>query len=182
MKARETEFDGVLFRSRLEAKWACWFMAWGLRYEYEPARFGNDRRGYLPDFYLPTWRVYLEIKPAVLFGRVDAGIKRAMQAARYMPKPLWMAFGEPLPRRYCIEVPDGPCGFPSVLAQCRRCHSLCYLRGDGRTIEGVWDGLGDAWGDIGRHTCRNHERQPALSDTDALAASYRNGQRMWRWL
>jgi len=182
MNPRPCEFGGNYYRSRLEAKWACWFVAWGLPYEYEPERFGPGKRGYLPDFYLPTWRVYLEIKPAVLFGRQDASVSRAYRAADYMPAPLWIAFGEPLPRRYCIEVPDGSCGFPSVLAQCRRCHGMCYLRGDGRTIEEVWDGLGDGWGTIGRHTCRRNERQPALSDSDALAAAYRHGQQQWRWL
>ena len=51
---KQTKFDGHIFRSRLEAKWAVFFKAAGIRYEYEPMRFdvGNGV-SYLPDFFLP---------------------------------------------------------------------------------------------------------------------------------
>jgi hypothetical protein len=42
----ETEFDGVTYRSVLEAKWACTFKLLGLHFEYEPLPLA----GFLPDF------------------------------------------------------------------------------------------------------------------------------------
>ena len=36
MKAIQTEYKGYLFRSRLEARWAVFFDACGVRWEYEP--------------------------------------------------------------------------------------------------------------------------------------------------
>ena len=51
LKAIQTEYNGYLFRSRLEARWAVFFDALGVDYEYEPEGFelpSGDR--YLPDF------------------------------------------------------------------------------------------------------------------------------------
>ena len=53
IKAIETEYKGYRFRSRLEARWAVFFDACGVRWEYEPEGF--DLGGgmyYLPDFLL----------------------------------------------------------------------------------------------------------------------------------
>ena len=48
MPAIPTWFGGVLYRSRLEARWAAMFCALGWPFEYEPI----DLEGYIPDFIL----------------------------------------------------------------------------------------------------------------------------------
>ena len=54
IKAIETEYNGYRFRSRLEARWAVFFDAAKIKYEYEPEGFElADGTRYLPDFYLP---------------------------------------------------------------------------------------------------------------------------------
>lgn len=64
MKAIETEYNGYKFRSRLEARWAVFFDAAGIKYEYEPEGFElEDGTKYLPDFYLPEYDWYVEVKP-----------------------------------------------------------------------------------------------------------------------
>jgi len=64
MKAIETFYDGHRFRSRLEARWAVYFNAVGISYEYEPEGFElSDGTKYLPDFYLPDENYWIEIKP-----------------------------------------------------------------------------------------------------------------------
>lgn len=52
-KAIQTEYKGYLFRSRLEARWAVFFDACHIKWEYEPEGYilGNGHR-YLPDFLL----------------------------------------------------------------------------------------------------------------------------------
>jgi hypothetical protein len=47
-----TEYKGHQFRSRLEARWAVFFDAMGLEWQYEPQgyEFGGER--YLPDFFV----------------------------------------------------------------------------------------------------------------------------------
>lgn len=65
IRAIETFYDGYRFRSRLEARWAVFFNAAGIRYVYEPEGFyqsGDHGEQYLPDFYLPEYDVYAEAK------------------------------------------------------------------------------------------------------------------------
>jgi hypothetical protein len=65
IKAIATKFDGVQFRSRLEAKWAAFFNLMGWKWEYEPF----DLEGWIPDFLLlkgdlfPWSNILVEIKP-----------------------------------------------------------------------------------------------------------------------
>ena len=64
IKAIETQYKGYLFRSRLEARWAVFFDALGLVWEYEPDGFDLGVFGwYLPDFWLPGLDCYAEVKP-----------------------------------------------------------------------------------------------------------------------
>lgn len=62
IRAIETEYDGHRFRSRLEARWAVFFNAVGLTYEYEIEGFEMDGTRYLPDFYIPSLNRWFEIK------------------------------------------------------------------------------------------------------------------------
>lgn len=53
LKAIETEYKGYRFRSRLEARWAVFFDACGVKWEYEPEGYVlSDGGYYLPDFLL----------------------------------------------------------------------------------------------------------------------------------
>ena len=62
MKAIETIYNGYRFRSRLEAKWAVFFDALGIPYEYEKEGYDLDGTHYLPDFWLPVQQRWIEIK------------------------------------------------------------------------------------------------------------------------
>lgn len=67
----ETAYAGCRFRSRLEARWAVFFDRLGIEWLYEPESYTvgpfGARRGYVPDFYLPRWGVWVEVK-----GHADA--------------------------------------------------------------------------------------------------------------
>lgn len=63
IKAIETEYKGYRFRSRIEARWAVFFDRMHIAYEYEKEGYNLTGIGcYLPDFWLPEWRVHLEVK------------------------------------------------------------------------------------------------------------------------
>lgn len=63
IKPIETLYNGYRFRSRLEARWAVFFDAAGIEYEYEQEGFiAQDGTKYLPDFYLPKSDTYVEVK------------------------------------------------------------------------------------------------------------------------
>lgn len=64
VKAIETQYKGYRFRSRLEARWAVFFDAMGIEFQYEPEGFDlGDGILYLPDFWLPKDGLWIEIKP-----------------------------------------------------------------------------------------------------------------------
>lgn len=64
IKPIDTEFDGYKFRSRLEARWAVFFKEIGLVFQYELEGFKlPSGKQYLPDFYLPSLDLWVEIKP-----------------------------------------------------------------------------------------------------------------------
>jgi hypothetical protein len=63
MKALETKYKGYRFRSRTEARWAVYFDAIGIRWEYEKEGFHMpDGTCYLPDFWLPDVQMWAEVK------------------------------------------------------------------------------------------------------------------------
>ena len=63
IKPIETFFKGDRFRSRLEARWAVFFDALGIEYNYEQQGYRMSNGDcYLPDFYLPNSNYYVEVK------------------------------------------------------------------------------------------------------------------------
>jgi hypothetical protein len=89
----ETIFDGVLYRSRLEARWAVFFRAAGLRYTYEPEPFFLGRRlgWYLPDFCIHepfAVLVALGMRPAAEF---KSGFAAYVEVKPTQPLPMEIA-------------------------------------------------------------------------------------------
>ncbi len=62
MKAKMTDYRGVYFRSRLEARWCEFFEHLGVRFEYEPEKQLTSVGGYIPDFYFRSLKTWVEIK------------------------------------------------------------------------------------------------------------------------
>lgn len=66
MEAIKVRYNGIQYRSKLEARWAIFFTHYGLKFEYEPQTFRLKSGLYCPDFYLPDLKCYAEIKPIIL--------------------------------------------------------------------------------------------------------------------
>lgn len=108
MKPIPTTYEGVKFRSRLEARWAVFFCQLQIDWRYEPFEIGNENLSYTPDFLLHNLflcffnkRVFVEIKPLepndeyieylkkvkdpegedifVFFGEPNFGVKNAIR-------------------------------------------------------------------------------------------------------
>ncbi len=101
LKAIETRYNGYRFRSRLEARWAVFFDTLGVPYEYEKEGFDLEEAGwYLPDFWLPSLRWWVEIKgdrDGFRSGQVERR-KVARLAEAY--QCVVVAFGEPAALKY----------------------------------------------------------------------------------
>ena len=67
-RSKRTTYGGNVFRSEGEAKWAVFFDCLGIEYDYEPhyseVETGCRTVNYMPDFFLPGLRKYIEIKPS----------------------------------------------------------------------------------------------------------------------
>lgn len=71
MKAIQTEYKGYKFRSRLEARWAVFFDACGVNWEYEPEGYYlGDGLCYLPDFLLHNVHIKCTGDPIDIFVEV----------------------------------------------------------------------------------------------------------------
>lgn len=85
IKAIETRYKGYRFRSRTEARWAVFFDALGVKWEYEKEGYDLGEAGYyLPDFWLPEISAWIEIKGANPSIEEDAKCK-AMRMAMGNP-------------------------------------------------------------------------------------------------
>ena len=91
IKAIETHYKGYRFRSRLEARWAVFFDTLGIEWQYEPEGFElPDGTRYLPDFWLPYFESYVEIKGQTPSG---AEYKKAQHLAK--SHPVFIFAGDP---------------------------------------------------------------------------------------
>lgn len=134
----ETQYGGCRFRSRLEARWAVFFDALGVRWEYEREGYDLDGIWYLPDFWLPQFETWVEIK-----GQApdDDAWRKLMRLVRQTGKAgfmFWGAIGSDMSGALVLPCADeDPGNFPAVidspqhLAQRERqlCWAICPLCG-----------------------------------------------------
>jgi hypothetical protein len=111
-----TRYKGYHFRSRLEARWAVFFDALGIAWEYEPEGYTlSDGTKYLPDFRLQRLDYALNESPVwVEVKRLGGDLRKTVQFAR----DLWAQFIEE-DALYCtrlliLEGPPSP--FPASYA------------------------------------------------------------------
>jgi hypothetical protein len=102
-QAIETKYQGCAFRSRLEARYAVFFDALGIKWEYEPEGFVlADETWYLPDFWLPKFHnpegLWVEVKPD------DGDFDTAKNFARSTGQSILLANGTPSCKAYWIAV------------------------------------------------------------------------------
>lgn len=93
IKAIETHYNGYRFRSRLEARWAVFFDALGIEYQYEPEGFDLGEAGwYLPDFWLPQQKYWIEIKGT---APTPSEMRKAHLLAEQSNTIAFILFGQP---------------------------------------------------------------------------------------
>ena len=97
IKAIQTYYKGQVFRSRIEAKWAVFFDLMSIKWIYEPDGFELSTGKYLPDFFLPEYDCFVEIKP--FYKKDDKQVKiwinKGEEVARLTNKAFLFLFGNP---------------------------------------------------------------------------------------
>jgi hypothetical protein len=100
LKAIETVYNGYRFRSRLEARWAVFFDELGVKYEYEKEGFDLDGVWYLPDFWLPGQKAWIEIKPKLDDHYLDLDDTKPKKLALLSEYPVYIYQGNPYPGEF----------------------------------------------------------------------------------
>lgn len=193
IKAIETRYNGYRFRSRLEPRWAVFFDSLGIAYEYEKEGFALDGCFYLPDFWLPVWRTWVEVKSA---AAAWPGDWQPCQSLALAGSPIMVLVGECWPGRHGIvdfplaysfdvgaeeknlsrlasaEEATRLCGgyqpgavWWNQFAGCRRCPGFCRVWADA-------EGSPFAHGNVGPHTCGDHDRCPRVNEQNGLLHAY----------
>lgn len=102
--AKPHEYKGINYRSKLEARWAEWLDEQSIKFEYEKKKFilpkdffesfeFRDRElWYCPDFYLPEYDLWLEVKGYM----DDLSLEKITRFAshRFLPNQLFVGFSE----------------------------------------------------------------------------------------
>lgn len=92
IKALPTEYRGITYRSRTEARWALFLDELRVPYAYEVESFDLGGDWYLPDFWLPTPGVWIEVKGV---APTDREIRVAKALSRASRCPVLIAVGPP---------------------------------------------------------------------------------------
>lgn len=87
-----TEYNGIMYRSRTEARWAVFFHEAKVPFTYEAEGFDMDGVRYLPDFWLPVGKIWFEVKP---FAPLPQEIRRGLDLAKATRRMVFIAPGEP---------------------------------------------------------------------------------------
>jgi hypothetical protein len=93
--SKPTNYRGYEFRSRLEARWAVFFDAAGIKFHYEYQDFILPSGRYLPDFYLPEFEggCYAEVKPDRGFALDER--QKCRELCEVTRRPVLMLEGPP---------------------------------------------------------------------------------------
>ncbi len=100
--AIETQYKGYRFRSRLEARWAVFFDALNIKWQYEQEGYNLNGIMYLPDFYLNDAMCYAEVKP---YGLSDDEIVKINSLALESGKKVILLVGVPDDTKYLVAEP-----------------------------------------------------------------------------
>jgi hypothetical protein len=103
VKAIETTWNGYRFRSRTEARWAVALSVAAIRFEYEGQGFELASGWYLPDFWLPDHKTWLEVKGV---DPTPREIALATELARGGDWLVLFAVGPPDPDRGYLAIAD----------------------------------------------------------------------------
>lgn len=141
IKPIETVYAGYRFRSRLEARWAVYFDARKIEYEYEPEGWDLGELGwYLPDFWLPQVSMWAEVK-AGEFSELEAAKCKAL--ALGTGYPCLLLHGAPDLRNYWAYEPEEWEGHPELATNDYLLHGSPYWLDEARffgcTGAGEWE-------------------------------------------
>jgi hypothetical protein len=92
-----TKYNGVEYKSKLEAKYAYVLTRFGYKIRYEPIKHINGKLTHICDFYLYDIGAFAEVKP---FSLNQLEYLKAYSFVRQYKKPYILLIGAPTPQFY----------------------------------------------------------------------------------
>ena len=167
-----TTYNGIHFRSKLEADYAMFFDHHRIVYAFEPEGFDLDGLWYLPDFWLPRLRTFVEVKGCLDMNdeaKLEALVKHCADPYDWEDKrPLLILAEVPIGEEFTnpFWTESGFYIYPRMaqLYLCRNCHSWWFANPSGpyRCRHcGVWDDDRHIERIHGYHRCPDCEEEAA---------------------
>jgi hypothetical protein len=178
MKPIETHYNGYRFRSRLEARWAIFFDKARIKYEYELEGFElRDCGYYLPDFWLPKFKCWVEIKPE--YDENDT--QKVMRCFADTVAPIILFRGTPSLNWngiiYCNDLTDSSGGSYEARIGFTFCHickvtTLSFSDDDKRFLSSGRELLDAGWAEWKTYCDPEHREAHTIGElADAIEAS-----------
>ncbi len=134
LKAIPQKYDGLIYRSRTEARWAEFFRLTLTPYQYEPEGYQLGNAWYVPDFWLTEAESFFEVKGV---APTLPERHKAWNLAWQSGHPVVMACGNPSSLvKLLFFAPDG---------ESRACSIVEEHKGDGAWVAEFPDGGGWAF-------------------------------------
>jgi hypothetical protein len=125
IQAIHTSYEGQRFRSRLEARWAMYMTTLNIPWQYEKEAFDLDGLTYVPDFWLPSHRAWLETKGDLISDQTGLVIlDKCKRLAILSAYPVILAFNDPLDQRCAVFGIKGGFYPNSFFTTCLICGAL----------------------------------------------------------
>lgn len=191
MKAIQTEYKGYRFRSRLEARWAVFFDACGVEWEYEPEGYDlGDGVYYLPDFLLHSvdgrdgGDIYVEVKGKMTAEdvvKIRRFIKEGEAYDKFDPALLIVGnipAGENM-QEICANISDAAySGFSSIIGDWPRPFNFETIDGDHFAAHpGInWNGKFELFGDDCNYLCNMNPKATERAYRLARQARFEHGE------
>ncbi len=162
VKPLRTRYAGHEFRSRLEARWVVWFDTLGIPWQYELEGYEvAPNFWYLPDFFIPTWDAFVEIKPGPI---QNPGLAKCACLCDLLDKQVIVVQGTPSIDKYTLKVfSPRPNSW---------CHTReCVFAEDRREERVLWISCREGCACLLDTLLVDHDRPP-LPDTPRLLHAY----------
>lgn len=122
-----TRHNGVLYRSRTEARWAVFFSTLEAEATYEPESFSIDGAWYLPDFFCLRWNLYIEVKPE---NPTPFEMERCARLSQVTGRPVLMVCGSPSTKTGHFFIDGEKWPENAQIIECEGCHTIGIAEGD----------------------------------------------------
>ena len=191
IKPIETVYKGYKFRSRLEARWAVFFDACGVEWEYEPEGYDlGDGVYYLPDFLLHDvdgrdgGDIYVEVKGQMTAEdviKIRRFVKDDQASGKFYPALLIVGnipAGENM-QEICHNISNAAYkGFSSINGDWPRPFNFETIDGDHFAAHpGInWDGKFELFGDDYNYLCDMDDEETERAYRLARQARFEHGE------